>query len=113
MARCCPSGPSVFEIYDMAVSALALKQWARVLDALIVGTVTRDANGAALSANVIWPDGKAGVYTADTVSVAFPGAVDGYHITHIGTYVTNTYTQPTVTRDGSGAVTDLPEIVVT
>lgn len=85
---------------------------AALLDALIVGTITRDANEAAISAGVVWPDGTVGTYTALVVSSAFPGAVDSYRVTY-GSPVTRTYTQPTVTRDASGAVTIRPAIVVT
>lgn len=85
-------------------------QIARNPDLIIVGTVTRDSNGAATSAPVAWPDGSPGTYTALVLSSAFPGAVDSYSITY-GSPVTKTYTQPTVTRDASGAVTQLPAIV--
>lgn len=85
---------------------------AALVDPIIVGVITRDANDAATSAGVVWPDGTVGTYTADTVSTAFPGAVDGYHITY-GSPATKTYTQPTVTRDASGAVTTRPALVVT
>lgn len=82
-------------------------------DSLVTGTITRDANGAATSASVVWPDGATGTYTATTVSTAFPGAVDAYTITHVLGGVTKTYTQPTVTRDSSlGAVTVRPTITV-
>lgn len=84
---------------------------ARQLDGIIVGTITRDTNDAALSANVVWPDGTTGTYEADTVSTAFPGAVDAYHVTYDGP-VPKTYTQPAVTRNANGAVTVLPEMVV-
>lgn len=81
-------------------------------DMLISGTITRDANSAATSAPVTWPDGTAGTYTADTVSTTFPGAVDAYHITY-GSPVVHTYTQPAVTRDATtGAVTQRPALVV-
>lgn len=84
---------------------------ARTPDALITGTVTRDSNGAATSAPVAWPDGTPGTYTALVVSSAFPGAVDSYSITY-GSPVTATYTQPTVTRDATGAATNVPAITV-
>ena len=88
-------------------------QLAKSPDLLITGAITRDANGAATSAPVTWPDGSPGTYTADTVSTAFPGAVDAYHITY-GSPVTKTYTQPLITRDpSSGAATNVPAIVVT
>lgn len=95
----------------MKTSVGQLKVWARNPDQLIAGTVTRDSNGAATSAPVVWPDGSPGTYTADTVSTAFPGAVDAYHITY-GSPVTKTYTQPTITRDATGAATNVPAIVV-
>jgi hypothetical protein len=88
-----------------------LKVWARNLDQLIVGAITRDGNGAATSAPVKWPDGSPGTYTATTVSTAFPGAVDAYTVTY-GSPVTRTITQPAVTREPNGAVTNLPELTV-
>lgn len=88
-----------------------LKVWARNLDLLIVGAITRDSNGAATAAPVKWPDGTVGTYAADTLSSAFLGAVDAYHVTY-GSPVTRTVTQPAVTRDVSGAVTNLPDLVV-
>ena len=87
------------------------KNLARNPDLLIVGTVTRDSNGAATSAPVVWPDGSPGTYTATTLSSAFPGAVDAYTVTY-GSPVTKTYTQPAVTRNASGAATAVPAIVV-
>jgi len=84
-------------------SGLATKQDAATLaatlvlnpDLLIVGTITRDANGAATSAPVVWPDGSPGTYTATTLSTDFPGAVDAYTVTY-GSPVTKTYTQPAI-----------------
>lgn len=87
------------------------KLLARNPDLLIVGTVTRDANGAATSAPVVWPDGSPGTYTATTLSTAFPGAVDAYTITY-GSPVTKTFTQPAITRDANGAATAVPAITV-
>ena len=75
-------------------------------------SITRDANGAATAGTVVWPDGTAGVYTADTLSTAFPGAVDAYHITYVGG-TTKTVTQPAVTRNSVGAVTAQPNLTVT
>lgn len=87
------------------------KQLARTPDLLIAGTITRNGDGAATSAPVVWPDGSPGTYTATTLSTAFPGAVDAYTITY-GSPVTRTYTQAAVTRDSSGAVTAAPAITV-
>ena len=93
-------------------SIAQLSTWARNPDLLIAGAVTRDANGAATSAPVLWPNGQPGTYTADTVSTAFPGAVDAYHITY-GSPVTKTFTQPLITRDPNGAASAVPAITVT
>lgn len=82
------------------------------LDALIVGAITRDSNDAATTAPVVWPDGTTGTYTATTVSTAHPGAVDAYTVTWAGP-TTRTVTQPAVTRNSSGAVTNRPAMTVT
>lgn len=108
------SGPQLTELNKKVNGAdlPTLSRAARNPDLLIVGAITRDSNGAATAAPVVWPDGTPGNYGADSVSAAFPGAVDGYHITY-GSPVTKTFTQPAVTRDSSGAVTNLPALVVT
>src|SRR5664279_408428 len=77
-------------------------------DLLVIGTITRDSGGAATAATIVWPDGTSGTYTG-TASGSFPGAIDSYVLTHGST----TFTQPTVTRDSTGAVTVRPQIVVT
>jgi hypothetical protein len=76
-------------------------------------TITRDVNGAMTAADVLWPDGLPGVYTADVISSIFPGKVDGWHVTRIDGVTTTTYTQPTVTRDDNGDITVIPVVVVT
>lgn len=75
--------------------------------------IVRDSNGAMTSADVTWPDGLSGVYTAGVVSSIFPGKVDGWHVTRIDGITTHTYTQPTVTRDDNGDVSAMPVVVVT
>ena len=104
-----PIGPQ--GIPGDAGTAASYKQIARNPDLIITGTITRDVNGAATSAPVTWPDGTPGTYTATTVSSAFPGAVDAYTITY-GSPVTKTYTQPLITRNASGAATNVPAITV-
>lgn len=91
-------------------SAGQLRALAAQLDPLIVVAITRDGNGAATSAGVVWPDGATGTYTALVVSTAFPGAVDSYSVTRVVSGVTTTYTQPAVTRDSAGAVITRPAI---
>ena len=71
------------------------------------GPRTVDANGAVTSAAVLWSDGTTGQYTG-TASATFPGSIDSYTITKGAT----TYTQPTVTRDSNGNITNQPAIVV-
>ena len=80
-------------------------QLARDPWALIVGAVTLTA-GAPTSAAVVWPDGTTGTYTG-IPSATFPGSIDAYTITY-GT--TRIYTQPAVTRDASGNITNQPAI---
>lgn len=80
-------------------------------DTIVFGAITRNANGAVTTAAVIWPDNTPGTYTATVLSTQFPGAVDAYTITY-GSPVIHTYTQPTVTRNTLGAVTNRPQITV-
>ncbi|MDT0171006.1 hypothetical protein [Pseudarthrobacter sp. BRE9] len=79
---------------------------ARTPEAMFTGTITYVA-GAPTSAAVVWPDGTTGVYTG-TASTAFPGSIDSYTLTH----GTQTYTQPPVTRDTNGNITNQPAIVL-
>ncbi len=85
--------------------------WAKNPDTLISGAITRNSDQAVTSAAVVWPDGTPGTFTADTLSTAFPGAIDGYHITY-GDPVQKTFTQPAITRNAAGAATTVPQIVV-
>lgn len=83
-----------------------------MLPAVAYTSITRNLYGTATSASVTWPDGTFGVYTATNLSSLFTGAVDAYTVTYLGS-VTRTLTQPTVTRDSSGAVINQPVITVT
>ncbi len=107
-----PGGLPGSGLAPMLDLAAWLKEHASNLEALIVGSITRDGNGAATSAGVVWPDGTSGTYTATTVSTAFPGAVDAYTVTYAGG-TTRTVAQPAVTRDSTtGAVTSRPAMTV-
>lgn len=86
----------------------ALLQLAADPGSLFAGTVTNDASGAPISAVVKWPDGSAGIYSG-TASTTWPGAVSSYTITKVGT-PTKTYTQPAITRDANGFITNRPPI---
>lgn len=99
-----------------ALSVLAAGNAARMAanpDLLLFGTITRDTNEAVTSAQVTWPDGATGTFTATTLSTSFPGTVDAYTITHVVGAATLTYTQPAVTRDAGGVVVFRPAITVT
>lgn len=89
----------------------SLLQLARDPSQLWAGAVTRDVNGAPTSAVVAWPDGVAGTYSG-TASLDHPGAVDAYTVTRAGA-PTVTFTQPSVTRDPDGNITNRPPITVT
>jgi len=106
------SATSLNATYATPTGVAQLKVWARNPDQLFDGVISQDANGAPISAAVIWPDGVSGTYTADTVSPSFLPAVDVYHVTRVVGGVTTTYTQPLVTRDGAGRIVNLPAIVV-
>lgn len=92
--------------------AQALVAWANA-ESYNATAVTRDANEAITTATVVWPDGGTGTFTTDTASTLFPGAIDAYHITYALGGVSHTVTQSAVTRDGNGAVTAQPALVVT
>jgi hypothetical protein len=97
-----------------ATDAPGTDEWLKVhaggdLDALIVGAITRNGDGVITSAGVEWPDGTTGVYTTTTIGA--DDTVDAYTVTYAGT-VTKTVTQPLMTRDVDGNVTDRPEMLV-
>jgi hypothetical protein len=75
------------------------------------GSITRNGDGATISATVKWPNGVVGVYSG-TPSATFPAAIDSYTITYAGT-PTVTVTQPGVTRDSDGYVTNSPALTIT
>lgn len=74
-------------------------------------SATRNSDEAITTASIVWPDGATGVFTGTVLSTAFPGAIDAWSATYLGT-TTKTITQPTVTRDSSGAVTVQPAITI-
>lgn len=91
--------------------ALALVQLARDPASLFAGSVERDEHGAPTSAVVEWPGGLAGVFSG-TPSPGFPGALDGWTVTRVGS-PTVTFTQPSVTRNQSGHITTRPPMTMT
>ena len=93
-----------------ALLSAALLQLAADPSQLITGAIVLDPGGAPISASVVWPDGVTGVYSG-TGSTAFDGAVDAYTVTRTGTPV-KTFTQPSVTRDSRGNVTNRPAMTI-
>jgi hypothetical protein len=92
--------------------AITLVEWT-LAEAYALTSITRDVNEAITTASVVWPDSSTGVFTTDTASTAFPGAIDAYHVTYIpGSGTTKTITQPLLTRDSSGAVTAQPVLTI-
>ena len=91
-------------------AAYELATWAYAQTFQLV-SATRDTNGAITTATIKWPDGVSGVFTTDVASTSFPGAIDAWHATYLGT-TTKTVTQPAVTRDTNGAVTVQPAITI-
>ena len=89
----------------------ALKAWAYVQN-FRVTSVTRRADGAVTSANIAWPDGTLGVYTALVFNAKITNATDSWQATYVGT-TTKTILQPTITRDSTGAVIVQPDIIIT
>lgn len=94
-----------------AVANSSLLSWA-YSQAFQLVSATRNSDGAITAATIVWPDGVAGIYTADTLSTDFPGATDAWHATYNGAPF-RTVTQTTVTRDAEGAVTAQPDITIT
>jgi hypothetical protein len=91
-----------------------LTAWTNTGAFAVVSMATpRDSNGVITIANIVWPDGSTGVFTTDTASINFPGAIDAYHITYIpATGSTKTITQSLLTRDSNGAVIAQPVLTI-
>lgn len=73
-------------------------------------TPTRSATGLLQTATVIWPDGSTGVYTGTTYDATYDVYL-GYTVTHAASGTT--VTQPAVTLDAGGAITNAPAPVLT
>lgn len=96
---------------DTAVQPpLMLASWANAQNFQLVSAI-RDANSAIVTASIVWPDGISGVFTTDVASTAFPGAIDAWHATYLGS-PTRVIAQTAVTRDANGAVTAQPAITI-
>lgn len=95
-----------------AMAAQNLPTWALSQNFRLVDSVVRNDDDALVSANIEWPDGKAGTFTADVLSTEFPGAIDAWHATYAGPPA-KLITQPSYTRNANGAVMTMPKITIT
>lgn len=117
MASFAPSGPPLIvpsrETVPASVETTAtFNDWIGSQSFRLV-SITRDAYNAVVTASVVWPDGVPGVFTTDVFSSVFPGTIDAYHVTYVPTAgPSKTITQPTVTRNSTGAVTVQPALVI-
>lgn len=92
-----------------STSAVLLLQ-AYEVDPLVATVATQDSTGAALTGTLRWPtDGATGAFT---ITRNPDSTVASYVLTHVLSGTTTTFTQPTITRDASGAVTDRPAVTV-
>jgi hypothetical protein len=104
-----PGGP--LNQQSQGILNAMLMAWALTQSVQLV-SASRDSNEAIVTANIVWPDGSPGVFTTDIASTEFLGAIDAWHATYINV-ATLIVTQPQVTRDTNGAVTNQPAIQIT
>ena len=78
-------------------------QLSKLPEMLISGTITRNSDGAATSAPVLWPNGNGGSYAALVLSTAFPGLVDSWKISSVpaGVLFWDSFTRTDAEFDGS------------
>lgn len=88
-----------------------LKEWMALGLFKTVRGGTYDATHitALTAANVVWPDGSAGVYASLSID-ATHGKVTSYSITHVDSG--RTLIQPAMTLDANGNITTVPDIIV-
>lgn len=90
------------------VSHQRLIEWTEA-EAYQPTSITRNSDGVVTTADVVWPDGSEGEFTATDINTTWL-AIDGYTITHEDSE--KTVTQAAVTRDGDGNVTTKPALTV-
>lgn len=72
----------------------------------VIPTATQ--NNLITAANVIWPDGSAGVFAGVVNSTWL--FIESYTVTHVDSGLT--ITQPTITRGTNGDITNKPQVTV-
>lgn len=106
------SGALAVTEYPMGGSVISdstLKAWVQA-EAYEATSITRNALDVVTTAAVLWPDGSAGTFTSTSINATW-NTVDAFTITHAASG--KTITQSAVTRNGSGAVTVKPALIVT
>lgn len=73
---------------------------------------TVDSDGVIVTAVALWPNGIVGTFTTLVKNTSFV-VIDSYSVTYVSPSRTWTITQPTVTRNSNGEITDKPPLVVT
>jgi len=106
-------------LVDTNLFAQAALPWAtlnaRLIAAAAAGAyqptaILRDANGLATNATILWPDGSAGVLSVTQLNPTWL-AVDAYTLTYPA--LGKTITQPAVSRDQNGNITNAPALLIT
>jgi len=85
--------------------------WGANYASVLSGTIVRTTDGydqITTSPSIVWPDGASGALTVDTYNTGGCHKVDAYHITHVSSSGTQTFTQTAVTYDSSCGVTYAP-----
>lgn len=90
------------------VTSQQLKDWAQG-EAYEILNLDPDDDGVMKTANILWPDGSAGVLTT-TLKNAPWLQVDAYNVTHVASG--KTVTQAAVTRNIIGVITVKPALTV-
>jgi hypothetical protein len=86
-----------------------LMEWAMGED-YTLSNIEYSSGGAIETADVLWPDGSAGVFTTTDTDDNDPSLIDAYTITH--TDSGKTVTQAAVTRDDEGRVVTQPALTI-
>lgn len=103
------AGEGRVEFTSVGSESLNLRAWAASTAFTLTGA-TRDVDDLVTTSTVSWPDGSGGTFTL-LVKDSTHLAINSFSVTH--TDSGKTITQPTVTRNTSGAVTAQPALVVT
>lgn len=77
--------------------------------AFTLNTATYNVNGVLTSATVTWPDGSTGSYLTNTIDSIF-NVPNSWTITHANSGLT--VSQPLITRNSNGNITNQPALTI-